>query len=177
MAETVQIRKCREEDVARVGAFYDSVVLRLQGDVNFPHWIYGVYPSEKSARTMTEAGCQYLGEVGGRIVAAFALNNTPQGAYKKGSWSRELPDGSYMVLHALATDPDLRRQGLAEQILRFCIVTAKAEGYSAMRVDIAPGNVPARSLVEKLGFTYAGEVDLELGIGDVPSFSLYELNF
>ena len=40
----------------------------------------------------------------------------------------------------------------------------------------APTNIPAQSLFEKNGFTYAGDADLELGIGDIDAFRLYELN-
>ena len=32
------------------------------------------------------------------------------------------------------------------------------------------------SLLEKNGFVYVGDVDLGLGIGNIPAFSLYELN-
>lgn len=36
---------------------------------------------------------------------------------------------------------------------------------------------PARKLYEKNGFTYAGDVDLERGIEDIPVFSLFKLNW
>jgi hypothetical protein len=43
-------------------------------------------------------------------------------------------------------------------------------------VDIVPDNLPARKLYEKEGFTYAGDVDLERGIEEIPLFSLFELD-
>ena len=46
-----------------------------------------------------------------------------------------------------------------------------------IRIDIIPTNDPARRLFEKNGFTYVGDTDLELSIGDIPEFSMYELNF
>ena len=46
-----------------------------------------------------------------------------------------------------------------------------------MRVDIVPGNLPARSLFEKNEFCWVGDVDLEMGVEGVPLFSLYELNW
>ena len=61
-------------------------------------------------------------------------------------------------------------------MIRFCIDKARSEGYEAIRVDIIPTNVPARRLFEKNGFTYAGDTDLELDIGNNPVFSLYELD-
>ena len=177
MLGAVDIRKCLEEDISRTGRFYDSVILWLDAHKNYPRWIYGVYPSEHSVRGMTEAGAQYICVHGGSILGAFALNAQPQGNYRKGRWSRELNDGSYMVLHALAIGPEAQRQGLGSEIIRFCVDKARSEGYQAIRVDIVPTNDPARRLFEKNGFTYAGDIDLELSIGDIPAFSLYELNW
>ena len=173
----MEIRKCLEADIARTGEFYDRVVAWLDDHVNYPRWIYHVYPSGSSVREMTETGAQYICEEGGSIVGAFALDDKPQGSYRKACWKQDLPDGSYMVLHALAVDPEARRQGLGTEIIRFSARKAKGDGYRAIRADIVPDNFPARKLFEKNGFTYAGDADLEMGIGDIPAFSLYEFNF
>ena len=175
--KTLNIRKGSEEDIARIGQFYDDVVFWLNDHVNYPRWIYKVYPSESSVRNMVNAGCQYICEEGESILAAFALNSEAQGNYQKGNWSLDLPDGSYMVIHALATDPQKQRHGIGTEILQFCVARAKAENYKAIRADIVPTNHPARRLFEKNGFAYVGDTDLELSIGEIPEFSLYELNF
>lgn len=177
MMKTHNIRKCTVEDVELVGKFYDDFVSWLDCHINYPRWIYKVYPSESSVRAMTEAGDQYVCLDGEKITGAFALSTEVQGSYQKANWSRHLDDGTYVVIHALATDPEMQRQGIGTGVIRYCIDKAKAEGYKAIRVDIAPGNIPARSLFEKAGFDYAGDVDLELPIGDIPAFSMYELNF
>ena len=177
MEETLEIRKCLASDIARTGRFYDRVVLWLEGHVNYPLWNYGVYPCEQTVRAMTHTGAQYICLSGGTIVGAFALNAEPQGNYRNGHWQRDLPEGSYLVLHALAIDPGTHRQGLGTQIIRFCVDKAKAQGYRALRADIVPTNAPARRLFEKNGFTYAGDADLELHIDNIPTFSLYELNW
>ena len=177
MTKTVEIRKCLEADIARTGQFYDGVVLWLNEHVNYPRWIYGVYPSEQSVRTMADDVTQYICTDGESILGAFALNARPQGSYQKAQWMRELADGAYMVLHALAIDPGMQHHGLGTDIIRFCLDKARSEGYKAIRVDIVPTNVPARRLFEKNGFIYAGDVDLELNIGNIPAYSMYEYNF
>ncbi len=177
MKKDVNIRKCSEEDIVRVGRFYDEVILWLNDHINYPRWIYKVYPAESSVRSMVETGSQYICQSGGSILAAFALNTEPQGNYQKGNWNRVLPDGSYMVLHALAIDPQMQRQGIGTEIIQFCIDKAKTLNCKAIRVDIVPANCPTRRLFEKNGFVYAGDADLGLDIGGIPAFSLYELNF
>ncbi len=168
------IRICVKEDISLVGTFYEKVVKLLDEDINYPHWIRGVYPSEESAKKMTEKGAQYVCIQDGMIVGAFALNDEPQGSYRKGQWPHVLADGEYTVIHALAVDPEYRNQNIASKIIKFCLEKTRSEGYKAIRVDIAADNIPARKLFEKNGFIFAGDVDLEIGIGDVPLFSLYE---
>ena len=177
MDSAMEIRKCREEDIARTGVFYDNVVKWLDGHVNYPRWICGIYPSEDTVRAMTEAGAQYICTQDGDVVGAFGLDDRPPDCFANGSWQRDLPDGSYMILHALAVDPAFQRRGAASEIVRFCTDRAKSEGYRAMRVDIIPDNVPARTLVEKHGFVYAGNVASGLEFAGIPEFSLYELNW
>ena len=172
----MEIRKCMETDMDRTGEFYDRVIEWLNSHINYPRWVYKVYPSAESVREMAETGSQYICEAEGKIVGAFALNAEPQGNYGRGRWKRELPEGSYLVLHAMAVDPAFHRQGLGSEIIRFCVCRAKEEGYRALRADIVPDNLPSRHLFEANGFTWAGDADLGLDIGDIPVFSLYELN-
>ena len=157
----MMIRLCCEEDVAAVGEFYDHVVKYLCEHVNYPKWTYKEYPSEGSVREMTEAGSQFVCIDQERIVGAFVLNDDPQGAYEKASWSRQLPEGRYMVCHALATGPASQRKGIGRQIVEYCIDYAKKHRFEAIRLDVVPDNIPAKRLYEKCGFSYIGDVDLE----------------
>lgn len=59
-------------------------------------------------------------------------------------------------------------------MVEYCIRYANEHGYSAIRLDVVPDNVPARKLYEKCGVQYAGDVDLERGIEMIPVFSMYE---
>lgn len=172
----MEIRKALKSEAAQIGAFYDKVVLWLDRHINYPKWIYGVYPSEGSAGKAAEAGVQYICLERGEIVGAFVMSPDPEGSYQNGSWTRSVPEGSYLVLHALAVAPERQRQGAGSEVVRFCIEAAGREGYEALRADVVPDNYPARTLFEKCGFTYAGEADLQRGMENIPAFSLYELN-
>lgn len=170
------IRLCCEEDIVAVGEFYDHVVCLLCEHINYPKWVYKEYPTESSVREMTEAGFQFVCIDAGRIVGAFVLNDGPQGAYEKAAWSRQLPQGEYMVCHTLATEPSHQKRGIGRQIVEYCIEYARKQNYKAIRLDVVPDNLPAKKLYEKCGFTYIGDVDLERGLPEIPLFSMYELN-
>ena len=173
----LQIRKCLEEDIVAVGAFYDRVVEFLDAHVNYPKWQYKIYPNEDYVRQMTADGVQYLCEEDGKIIGAFVLNADPQGDYDKAPWSKDLPLGSYLVIHALAVEPTLHGKGTGTGVVRFCKDKARGEGYKAVRLDLVPTNTPASKLYEKNGFTYVGTMDLGRGVEEIPEFSLYEFNF
>lgn len=170
------IRLCCEEDIAAVGEFYDYVVRYLCEHINYPKWTYKEYPSEESVREMTETGSQFVCIEQDSIVGAFVLNDDPQGAYEKAVWSRQLPEGRYMVCHTLAAKPASQRKGIGRQIVEYCIDYAKKLGFEAIRLDVVPDNIPAKRLYEKCGFSYVGDVDLERNIPGIPLFSMYELN-
>lgn len=130
------VKSCCEEDIAAVGRFYDRVVCYLCEHVNYPKWVYKEYPSECSVREMTEAGSQFVCIDHGQIVGAFVLNDDPQGAYEKAAWSRELPEGRYMVCHTLAAGPASQRKGIGRKIVEYCIDYAKKHGFEAIRLDV-----------------------------------------
>lgn len=173
------IRKCTDADIAFAGKFYDKVVEYLDKTVNYPKWVYKVYPSEDSVREKVQADCQFLcqEENSGDIVGAFVLNDDPAGAYENAAWSRKVPQGGYMVCHTLAISPDRMGKGLGRQIVEYCVQYAKKHGFEAIRLDVVPDNLPARKLYERCGFSYVGDVDLERGLDEIPVFSMYELNF
>ncbi len=172
----IDIRKCNEEEILAVGQFYDEVVSYLDHHINYPLWIYKVYPSGESVRAMTAKGSQYICKSDDGIEGAFVLSSKPSGNYGNGNWSKDLSCGSYLVVKTLAVRPSNQGQGIASGILDFCIDEARKGGYKALRADIVPTNTPSRKLFEKKGFVYAGDADLELGIEQIPCFSLYELN-
>jgi len=171
----MQIRKCQESDIVSTGAFYDKVITWLDAHINYPKWIYRIYPSEGSVREMVRSGAQYICTDDQTIIGAFVLSTDPQGNYSRGNWTCDLREGSYLTLHAFAVEPDIHGQGLGSKMLQFCIEKARSEGYKALRLDIVPTNIPARRLYEKNGFQYVGEADLERGIEDIPVWSLFEL--
>ena len=170
------IIKCSDKNLASVCAFYDQVVLYLTQHVNYPKWMYKEYPSDQSVAQATAEGTQYLCERDGRVVGAFVLNHQPQGAYQKAQWSKFIADGDYLVIHSFATHPDLYRRGIAEEMLEFCIAEAKRLNVPAIRLDVVPTNYPARAFYEKHGFSFVGELDLDRGFEEIPTFCLYELN-
>ena len=173
-----RIIKCGMTHWEQTTALYNVIVRHLEQNINYPQWVYGVYPSGDSVKTAIEAGVQYLCLEGDQAIGAFILNNDQQGNYELGQWQADLPVGSYLVIHTLAVHPDQYGKGVGRYMVQYCIEEARRLGYPAIRLDAVPDNVPARKLYEKMGFSFAGEKDLQRPNNEqIPLFALYELNF
>lgn len=170
----MEIIRCSMQELDEATAFYTEVTAYLTAHINYPKWTHGVYPARESICAAIANGGQYLCRDGGAVVGGFILNNDPDGAYERGSWSMELAEGDYMVVHSLAVAPSAYGRGIAQYMVEFCLQTAKDEGYPAVRLDVVPQNLPAKRLYEKMGFTFAGEFDLLRNIPEIPTFLLYE---
>lgn len=172
------IGPCGGADIVSVGQFYDREILYMdEHGTNYPKWQYQQYPSVRSVREAAEKGTQYVCRRDGQIVGAFVLDENPNGLYERGDWAAHLRAGEYLVIHALSVAHDLAGQGIGSAAVRYCVEYARAAGYKAVRIDMVPSNLPAGRLYEKMGFTYAGEMDLGREIAEIPTFALYELNF
>ena len=172
----MQIRKCQKSELPLAWDFYDRTIDWLKENDNLPKWEHGIHPTHKYIKDMVESGSQYICCEDDSLIGAFVLNDDPEGAYQKGSWSRVIPEGEYLVIHALAISNDHQGHGIGSRVISFCIDVAKSGDFKAVRLDLVPGNVPAQKLYEKNGFTYVGDEDLDRGNPEIPFFSLYELN-
>ena len=54
LIDTMHIKKCQKEDIALIAEFYDDIIEYLDNHINYPRWIYKVYPSENSVKAMVE---------------------------------------------------------------------------------------------------------------------------
>ena len=85
--------------------------------------------------------------------------------------------GEYMIIHMLAVAHEHYGEGIAGAMTNYCLEYAKQCGYQGVRLDVVPGNLPAKKLYETCGFRYVGDCDLEKGVETIPLFSLFEFNF
>ena len=170
------IRKAVPSDFDSASALYDKVTLYLEQHINYPHWTHKVYPCSDTVKEGLETDSLFVCCEGDGIMGAFLLNTDPAGDYSAGEWSRDIADGEYMIIHALAVDPDLSRKGTGKAMVEFCLNYAKEKGYKAIRLDAVPENLPARRMYEGLGFSFAGEKNLKRYETGIPVFALYEYN-
>ena len=171
-----RIVRCTPAELDDVTEFYDAETAYLEATINYPMWTHGEYPSRKDVTETIANGSQYAAYYGDRVVGAFMIDCDPRGDYTCGDWSVRIPEGEYLVVHALGVDHTMARRGIATEMMRYVLSFAERRGLPAVRLDVVPTNTPARALYEGLGFRFAGIHDLNRGFENIPVFTLYEYN-
>lgn len=172
----MEIIKCTKDYIDKATKMYDDSTYFLSTHINYPLWTYKVYPSRSTVEDCTNNNTLYIALDNNEVLGAFKLNEDPEGDYDSASWSINLKQGEYLVIHALAVNPKVQGKGIAKLMLKKAIEIAKDNNYKAIRLDIVPTNIPAIKLYESVGFKYVGTIDLKRNIPDIPLFVLYELN-
>ncbi len=157
----MKIRNAVLSDFEKASELYDKVTLHLENNINYPDWIHKVYPSSETVGKGIKEGSLFVCEEGGKTIGAFLLNTDPDGDYSQGNWTADIAEGEYMIIHALAVDPDYKGRGIGKRMVEFCLDYAKGKGHRAIRLDAVPKNTPARGMYESIGFHFAGERDLK----------------
>ena len=170
----MEFTRCDNTYFQETKDMYHRIVQTLRATVNYPKW--GVHhPSVEDLTGACENGELYVCMEDGKVCGAVVLNEDPEGYYEAGGWSKTLSRGEFLVIHLLASDPDIRNKGIGGILVDRCVDIARKGGYKAVRLDVVPGNEPAINLYQSKGFTYAGTKDLKRDIKAIPVFGLYEL--
>ena len=170
----MEIILCNKNHLKDLTEFYNKVVLHLEKTINYPHWVYGIYPCEFTINEDINKKQQYACIENGKIIGGFVLNEDPGGKIENAKIKYKR--GEFLIIHTLATDVDKCRKGVASRMIKFCKEKAKKDGYKALYADVVPTNIPSQNLFKKCGFTYLGDFDLERTFDkSIPLFSIYEL--
>lgn len=101
------------------------------------------------------------GEVGPARIAVMERAQTPKTAFIARFQNRAAGVGFVSIhagiamMHALHTEPDFRRQGVARYMVRGMADWARTQGASQFALAVTKANTPARALYETLGMTEA----------------------
>ncbi len=168
------IRKAGPGEEKRVLQFYHDLIDGMKDMPYRPAWQKGVYPTLEDIRRAVEEGAMHVAEGEGEICAAFVLNHLQGEGYSLVAWACEVPAEQVAVIHILATNPKMQGNGIGRKMLNYIRQACTDRGDRVIRLDTLPWNVPGRTMYERFGFAYRGEVELDYACtGKIP-FSMYE---
>lgn len=92
--------------------------------------------------------------------AAVSFDGEPVYWYIDGKW---LSSGPFVVVHRLAVADGMKGKGLATLFMQNVEKMSLKKGVTSFRVDTNFDNVSMQKVLEKLGFTYCGEITFQKG--------------
>lgn len=156
------IRKATFEDLASIMEIIADAqhFLRAEG---VDQWQDG-YPTQAIMAEDIEQGNLYvIEESNAAIVAIAAIIFDREPTYStihNGEWPNNAP---YAVIHRMAIRKAARRSGLAKQLFRYAEQLCQERDIKNIRVDTHSENNAMQSLLQRLGYTYCGQITLQSG--------------
>jgi len=120
------------------------------------------YPNHQVFTSDIELAQLWVAEQAGLLVGVAAITAVQPPEYAQIGWDIHEP---VIVPHRLAVDPAARGAGIASALLRQAEVVARQQGIMIVRVDTGVQNRAAQRLYAKLGYTQAGEINLNYRAG------------
>jgi GNAT superfamily N-acetyltransferase len=149
------LRKAIAEEVPLIWEILQQAIAQRKQDGS-KQWQNG-YPNEQVVRDDISSGYGYVLETSGSIVGYAAIIFDVEPAYTaiEGHW---LTDGDYVVIHRVATANAVKGRGMATELFRMIEDLCRGRGVYSIRVDTNFDNVPMLKIVDRLGYSYCGEV-------------------
>ena len=151
-------RKATTEDIDTIERMIKAASGRL-GAAGIDQWQRG-YPNRTSIENDVEAGVGMVLALGNEILAYGAVIFTGEPAYDDLTGGKWLTDGQFAVVHRLCVSEIFVGMGFAKQFMSAAEAMA-AERVKSFRIDTHPDNKIMQNLVERMGFTYCGDVVIE----------------
>lgn len=154
-------RKAILSDVPQIWAIIQQAIVRRKNDGS-RQWQDG-YPNETVIQQDAAKEIGYVLTDGDTIAgyAAILINDEPAYDLLKGNW---LTNGDFLVVHRVAISDAYLGKGLAQKIFLCTEDLAVKNNIFSIKVDTNFDNNPMLKILEKLDYTYCGEVTFRGGI-------------
>lgn len=160
VSESLLFRKADGRDIAEISALLKQAVERMLAEGK--HQWDENYPNEVHVRSDIGKGVGYVLEEEGKVVGYAAVVFTGEPAYDniKGQW---LSDDKYVVVHRLAVSQSVKGKGIGRAFMNAVEDFARTRGVRSFKIDTNFDNTAMLGLLDRLGFTYCGEINYEKG--------------
>lgn len=149
------LRKAKVADQEKIWKILQDAIKRRKADGS-RQWQDG-YPNPQTVKTDIQQGFGQILEVEGEIAGYAAIIFEIEPAYEiiEGKW---LSSGKYVVVHRVAVSEDFLGKGIATKLFMEIENLAKSNLVFSIKVDTNYDNPAMLRILEKLGYTYCGEV-------------------
>lgn len=149
------LRKAKSSETETIWQILQDAIeqRRLDGSTQ---WQNG-YPNPQVIQEDMSKGYAYVLELNEEIAAYVAIifDEDPNYNTIDGAW---LTEGDYVNVHRVATAKKLKGQGIATKLFKMIETLCLENGIYSIKVDTNFDNIPMLKIMDRLGYTYCGEV-------------------
>lgn len=153
--EKLSLRKANFSEIPQIWEILQDAIeqRRLDGSTQ---WQDG-YPNELSIKSDIENGYGYVFTEDESILAYAAIIFDKEPAYEniEGKW---LTDGDYTVVHRVAVSKLAKGKGIATKLFESIEGLSVENNVYSIKVDTNFDNTPMLKILDRLKYTYCGEV-------------------
>jgi acetyltransferase, GNAT family len=161
LSQSLIFRKAYVSDIPAIASILRMAVKRMLAEGK--HQWNENYPNETHISADIDKGNGYVLALSGRVIGYAAVVFTGEPAYNtlKGEW---LSEGKYVVAHRLAVSEEVKSTGMGRILMEAIERYSRSEGMHSFRIDTNYDNSAMLSLLDRLRFTYCGEIEYEHGV-------------
>jgi ribosomal protein S18 acetylase RimI-like enzyme len=156
----VYLRLALSADIPLIMALVRRVVplMRATGNLQWDDH----YPNPGVFERDLNLGQLWVAEIDGEIAGVAAITTDQEPEYANVGWDI---NETAIVVHRLAVDPAFKGKGVAKALMQQAEAVARDRSIPILRVDTNSHNQATQQLFPKLGYIYAGEIDLSFRPG------------
>lgn len=149
------LRKAKISDKEKIWEILQQAIKRRKADGS-NQWQDG-YPNPETIDTDIKNGYGFVLEAGGEVAAYAAIIFEIEPAYEiiEGKW---LSSAEYAVVHRVAVSDHFAGKGIATKLFLEIEKAAKSNQVFSIKADTNYDNPAMLRILEKLNYTYCGEV-------------------
>ncbi len=158
--ENLLFRQAVQTDIPAIWGILQQSIERRRIDGS-DQWQDG-YPNLSTVENDVQNGNNYvlIGEEKIIATAALIFNYEPTYDVIDGAW---LTNGDFLVVHRIGVSDEVLGKGFAKKFLGLIADFAKENQIYSIKIDTHFDNVAMLKILEKLGYTYCGEIRVRDG--------------
>ncbi len=158
--ENLLFRQAIENDKEAIWKILQQSIERRRIDGS-TQWQDG-YPNLSTVENDIQNGNNYVLIEDEKIIATAAIifNHEPTYDVIDGAW---LTNGDFLVVHRIGVSDEVAGKGFATKFLLLMEDFAKESQIYSIKIDTNFDNLPMLKILEKLGYTYCGEIQVRDG--------------
>ena len=149
----MEFRNSCLQDVPQLEQIVRDAVEQLRA-AGVPQWQKG-YPNREIILQDIEQGVGYVMAEGGLVLGMLTILTSPEPSYAEidGAWPDDAP---YASLHRVCVAKGHKGRGIAGAMFAAAEPICRRLGFSSIRIDTEPHNLPMQQAVMKAGYRPCG---------------------